>query len=47
MPLAPEPIGDDEPQVRAAYEREVPDGEPWDQLPDWKREAWRREVRDA
>lgn len=50
--LPPAPAGEDEPAVRAyyaAHEDQALDGPwpEWDTLEEWKREAWRREYRDA
>jgi hypothetical protein len=50
--LPPAPEGEDEPQVEALYLREKPPGShetwlPWPELPEWIRESWRREYRNA
>lgn len=54
LPLPPEPKGDDEHLVEAMYEAHVRTlgldaiRQPsWDRMPEWKRESWRREYRDA
>jgi len=49
--LPPEPEGDDEPQVRTMYndavKKHIIGGKstPWEKLPEWTRESWRREFR--
>lgn len=46
--LDPEPSGDDEDDARALYESKAPEnGAAWDALPEWVRQAWRRELRDG
>jgi hypothetical protein len=48
--LPPEPAGEDEAAVQLAFEREMEErGESpvWSALPEWMKEAWRREVRDT
>ena len=46
--VPPAPEGDDEPQAADLYRREAIDtSTPWDELPEWIRESWRREYRDA
>lgn len=45
--LEPAPKGEDEPQVIELYLKEVGDvAKPWEELPEWVRESWRRELRD-
>lgn len=46
--LPPEPVGEDEEQVRAFYFR-MTEGQArkdWGELEDWQRESWRREFHD-
>jgi len=47
--IAPAPKGDDEADVEDLYRRESLDGasRPWDCLPEWVRESWRREYRNV
>lgn len=52
--LAPAPKGDDEHFCEALYEAQVRtlgkdaiQQPAWDELPEWKRESWRREYRNV
>jgi hypothetical protein len=50
--VEPAPIGDDEPQARALFEAHVAETilanrlPAWEDLHEWQREAWRRELRN-
>ena len=48
MPLPDEPLGDDEEAAKALYYAQT-EGylHPWEELDEWKRQAWRRELRDS
>lgn len=43
--LPPEPLGDDEEEVKKLFYSEKPLLK-WDELQEWQRESWRREYRD-
>lgn len=52
--LGPAPIGDDEDEVRQLYDTTMKSRyemlnppRTWDELEEWQREAWRRELRDS
>lgn len=45
LALRPAPEGLDESLVRMFYRLEKPGCLPWEELPDWLQEAWRREFR--
>jgi hypothetical protein len=45
LPLPPQLKGHDEELVKARYQQECPNGPSWEELEEWKRESWRREVR--
>lgn len=46
--LPPAPRGDDELYVIALYVEETEEGRKlWNELPEWAKEAWRREYRDG